>query len=283
MIKFAHIMPTSYLREIGHLSSCDLVLAHELKANTKYREWFSTNPSKCLYRGQTILVKRIMDNGAFELGQSMEPDQLLDLARDCHATHIVLPDYPGLDPEMTIDSARRWAPIFNQNGFRTLFVPQGRIGNIDDILRCLRYAVRDQYINEIALSIIAIPNAYGVYDKPFHRTLSRWKFLKELPQLDRSIFLELRDIPMHMLGLLDGVQEIALVKQASTCMGYNIQSWDSSAAVWYAHNNESVDDGTPFGRLHGKMSKEVDFNADCNNKSLELARRNIRIIEDLLV
>lgn len=307
-------MPARYMAVLGLQSRCELVLAHVLDENTEYREWFKMNSPITQIRGKTIGIKRIMDNGAFELGASIDPNVLIELGTMCQATHLVLPDYPGEDPQKTIDAALEWAPKFRKEGFRTIFVPQGRIGEVKDIDKGIRFAVRNKahdipgtsvmnitatfaanleggenLIDEVAMSILAIPNAYGVYKNKTQRFLARWRYMSTLQQRDPGLYKDFGQfgaMPIHMLGLLDGPNEISLIQQMQTVTNYNIQSWDSSAAVWYAHN-EVPFDNSPTGSIDGKFELEVDFRAPCDPQNvydvfkLDAAIQNMRHIDKL--
>lgn len=310
-IKFAHIMPASYLPILGLESRCELVLAHVAKDNREYRDWFANTPTKLNYRGELIQNKRIMDNGAFELGASMNPDELIELGRAVRATHLVLPDYPGEDAQKTIDAAIEWAPKFRAAGFNTVFVPQGKVGSLEDYDKALRWAGENarlasfersdlvnavqlslnnnKYVDQIAISIIGVPNIYGAYKNKTQRLLSRWHYLSTLPKRNWYLYALIRNIPIHMLGLLDGINEIKLIKplvdrspfkRGYADVTYNIESWDSSAAVWYAHNDVPIDDGSPTGRLDGKFELEVDFKALLGSPNqIQAARTNMQIID----
>lgn len=312
-IKFAHIMPASYLPVLGLESRCELVLAHVAKENRAYRDWFANTPTSVNYRGEILVNKRIMDNGAFELGASMNPDELIELGRAVKATHLVLPDYPGEDAQKTIDAAIEWAPKFHAAGFDTVFVPQGKVGSLEDYDKALKWAgenarlgtsmhTRDQFVNavalslnnnkyvdQIAISIIGVPNIYGAYKNKTQRMLARWHYLSTLPKRNWYLYSLIRNIPIHMLGLLDGINEIKLIKplvdrdifkRGYIDYTYNIESWDSSAAVWYAHNDVPIDDGSPTGRLDGKFELEVDFNALLGSPNqIKTAQTNMQIID----
>ena len=89
------------------------------------------------------------------------------------------------------------------------------------------------------------------------RYLSRLKFVQELDK--RGILEQIVENgkKIHFLGMVDGPNEIEL-------MGYNgydecIDTWDSSAAVWYGLNGIKFD-SSPTGAVNGKFEKEVDFN-----------------------
>ena len=131
---FCHIAPTPHLDLVKNRRAC-LTLAHLIDENfdkdnydASYADWYKNNPHKI----------NIMDNSGFELyktGQMMYPgDQLVDLAGQVNATHIVIPDHPDHPSMVGIDEARRYAPVFKEAGFGTFFVPQSTIGDLEDLL-----------------------------------------------------------------------------------------------------------------------------------------------------
>jgi hypothetical protein len=80
---------------------------------------------------------------------------------------------------------------------------------------------------------------------------------------------------IHMLGMVDGPNEIDLVKH------FPIDTWDSSAAVWTGLNGIRFD-GSPTGLIDGKFEKEVDFNFHTDDTSLvNTARDNMDYIDRL--
>ena len=81
---------------------------------------------------------------------------------------------------------------------------------------------------------------------------------------------------IHFLGMLDGPNEIELMD----FNGYSecIDTWDSSAAVWYGLNGIRFD-SSPTGSINGKFEKEVDFNAKIGDE--EAVEFNLKYIDKL--
>ncbi len=263
-------MPWAYLTNFTRYNSAELVLAHVAEENLSYRKWYkeTTNVRYNKMNNDWYTVKRIMDNGAFELGESMDPERLCSLGKTVQATHIVLPDYPGEESKKTFNAARQWASLFKYEGFKTVFVPQSTVGDLEDYDRSVRNGL-DLYfgglVDELAFSIIGVPNAYNCYKNKRQRSFARWHYLSTLPKRQKQLFEELTNDsnrpPIHMLGLLDGPNEIRLIKQLISLPehNYNVVSWDSSAAVWYGCNGIEFDQ-SPTGYVDGKYENPVDFN-----------------------
>ena len=251
MIDFCHIMPTAFLNTYANKYKTQLILAHLVEEDEHYRNFFAKyNRTK------------IMDNSAFEMfktGQPMYPaDKLIEMGHKVNADYIVMSDYPNEDPSKTIAAAEELAPKFKEAEFGTFFCPQSKIGDLEGLVSAFAWAANSHHVDYIGFSILNIPNAYGVEkNNKLQRYLSRLKFMQELDK--RGILQQIVDNKkkIHFLGMVDGPNEIEL-------MGYNgydecIDTWDSSAAVWYGLNGIKFDN-SPTGSVNGKFEKEVDFN-----------------------
>ena len=251
MIDFCHIMPTAFLNTYANKYKTQLILAHLVEEDEHYRNFFAKyNRTK------------IMDNSAFEMfktGQPMYPaDKLIEMGHKVNADYIVMSDYPNEDPSKTIAAAEELAPKFKEAEFGTFFCPQSKIGDLEGLISAFAWAANSHLVDYIGFSILNIPNAYGVEkNNKLQRYLSRLKFVQELDK--RGILEQIvnNKKKIHFQGMVDGPNEIEL-------MGYNgydecIDTWDSSAAVWYGLNGIKFD-SSPTGAVNGKFEKEVDFN-----------------------
>ena len=244
-------MPTAFLNTYVNKYKTQLVLAHLVEEDEQYKEFFWK------YNGT-----KIMDNSAFEMfktGQPMYPtDKLIEMGKKVDADYIVMSDYPDEDPSKTIAAAEELAPKFKEANFGTFFCPQSKIGDLEGLISAFAWAANSHHVDYIGFSILNIPNAYGVEkNNKLQRYLSRLKFVQELDK--RGILEQIVENgkKIHFLGMVDGPNEIEL-------MGYNgydecIDTWDSSAAVWYGLNGIKFD-SSPTGAVNGKFEKEVDFN-----------------------
>jgi len=272
-MEFCHIMPTDFLNKFAGKYSSHLMLAHLVESDEEYAKWFER------YDGIKIL-----DNSAFEMykrGESMYPtDKLLEMGKKVKADYIVMSDYPDNDGQVTIEAAQQIAPTFKENGFGTFFVPQSKIGDMEDLINSFTWAANSPLVDYIGFSILNIPNAYGVENNnKLQRYLSRMKFIRELDM--RGVLTDIIDNgkKIHFLGMLDGPNEIELL--SDTGYGQYINTWDSSAACWYGANGITFDD-SPTGAVNGKFEKEVDFNAKVGDiKSEEMIDNNLTFIDNL--
>ena len=272
MTEFAHIVPTPHLDLVKDRKT-HLLLAHLVESDPAYTEFYAD-----LKKHQDVTY--ILDNSAFEMykqGREMYPsDKLIDMGNMVSADYIVMTDYPGEPGEKTVNKAFDLAPQFRDAGFKTFFVPQSQIGDIHDYIDCCMFASRSQHVDYIGVSILGVPNAYGVEkDNNLQRFLSRWDMMSKLK--DRGFFSQctVHNKKIHLLGMVDGPNEIKLLKD------FRIDTWDSSAAVWAGLNGINFDN-SPTGLIDGKFEKEVDFDFKTeDNQLVELAKANMKYIDDL--
>lgn len=280
-MRFCHIAPTFYLPLLADYDY-HLCLAHLVERDTTYAQWYANLTRKLPHyldkRSKTI----ILDNSAFELykeGKPMYPtERLIRLGNDIKADYIVMSDYPNKDPQKTIDAAKQFAPKLRNAGFGTFFCPQSKIGDLAGLVDSIAWAAVSDHVDYIGISILAVPNAYGVEkDNKLQRFCSRWKFLRLLEQKGLLDLIVRNGKKIHMLGMVDGPNEIELV---SSFLPY-ITSWDSSAAVW-AGLNDILFDNSPTGLIEGKYEVPVDFNFK-SAKNTAFAVKNMQYIDGLIM
>ncbi len=243
---FCIIAPTPYLDKYAVQSHTHLVLAHIVDTNPLYAEFYKRMSD----RGDRI----IMDNGAFELGASYAPDQLIRLGHLCGADAIVLPDYPGQEASKTILAAIKLIPHIKNEGFKTFFVPQSEVGDKEDWINAYCWATDNSDIDIIGMSILGIPNALPHLPKSYARVVMTDMLL------DRGLFA---DKFHHYLGLNAGpnVELPSLIKMEA------LNSCDSSGPVWSAINGIRYNTTlTDFMGVQKKYLREVDFNEPYSKK-----------------
>lgn len=277
MTNFCHISPTPHLNDFAAGRKSHLVLAHLIEEDRVYTSWYEHEKTTNL---DTVII---MDNGGFEMykqGRPMYPSEnLIEMGTRVKADYVVMSDYPGESGQKTINKAIEMAPELRAAGFRTFFVPQSVIGDLDDLVEGFRWASTSKEVDYIGVSILAVPNAYGVEKgNKLQRFLSRWAFMHRLQHEGILDAIKQNGKKIHFLGMVDGYREVELICHP---FGHYIDTWDSSAAVWYGLNGIAFDD-SPSGALNGKFEVEVDFNLHVtDNKLIDLARKNARKIDDL--
>jgi len=238
--EFCIITPTAYLDLYAVQSRTHLVLAHLVDTDDEYAAFYATMSSY----GDRL----IMDNGAFELGESYAPDKLIQLGHKCGADAIVLPDYPGQPAEKTIVAAEALIPQVLDAGFETFFVPQSKVGDLEDFLAAYAWAADHPDINIIGMSILGIPNALPHVPAAYARVVMTHIIIERM--------LGLADKHHHYLGLNAGpnVEIPALLKLEA------LDTCDSSNPVWCGINgikyNETLSD---WMGVQKKYLRDVDF------------------------
>ena len=274
MTHYCHIAPTPHLEDFAVYNKVHLMLAHLAENDRDYSNW---------YRDRKEL--KILDNSAFEMykqGRPMyESDKLMDMASRTKADVIVMSDYPGENSAKTIDAAERLGPQFKAAGYQTFFVPQSKVGDMDDYLFAWNHAINSPNVDFIGMSILGVPNAFGNIEKDnkLQRFLSRWKMMHILESRGMLDNAWENGKKIHFLGALDGwLGEIKLVEQWKDY----IFSWDSSGAIWLGlHGNKTYDD-SPTGQIDGKYEIEVDFNFSTDDSLRILnAHDNIQKVNQL--
>lgn len=255
--KFCIITPTAYLEKYASQSSMHLILAHLVDTDAAYAQFYADRHEDEL---------KIMDNGAFELGQSYDPEKLIDLAIKCKADAIVLPDYPGQTQDKTIQAAIDWAPRIREAGFKTMFVPQSIKGDAAGWIEAYEWATVDnELIDIVGMSILGIPNALP----HIHRAYARVVMTAML--IDQGLFNFKKH--HHYLGLNAGPKlEIpSLINMGA------LGSCDSSNPVWAGICGSEYSENTDSFMTTSKISKHVDFNYPMvkDENVLRMVQKNI--------
>lgn len=274
-IDFCHIAPTEYLPHFCVNRPFHLVLAHLIEVDDLYTEFYVNEKSR---HESTI----IMDNSAFEMykqGREMYPsDKLIEMGAKIEADYIVMSDYPGQPSQVTIDKAIEMAPELKAAGFGTFFVPQSEEGDFEDYISAYEWAAENpDLIDYIGVSILGAPLAYGVEkDNKLQRFFSRYKVMLELEKRGILEQFFINGQKIHFLGMVDGPNEIELLAM----FHQDIDTWDSSAAVWLGLHGRTFDD-SPTGLIDGKFEKEVDFYHpyDDNTNNIMCVNSNIDYID----
>lgn len=235
--QFCIITPTQYLDWYASQSSMHLVLAHLVDTDEGYASF---------YKGRTEF--KIMDNGAFELGESYAPEKLIELGRKCGADAIVLPDYPGQHGGKTIEAAIALIPDVKAAGFKTMFVPHSERGNWDGFLDTYSWASYNDNIDIIGMSILALPNALPEIEKSYARVVGT-AMLRQNNAFNLNKY-------HHYLGLNAGpALEIPSLIRLNA-----LDSCDSSGPVWHGICGQMYTEATESFSPCRKISKHVDFN-----------------------
>lgn len=262
---FCVIAPTAYLEQFATKSNTHLVLAHLVEKDATYASFYA--------RRRLAGDRIIMDNGAFELGQSYDPSKLIDLGHACGAHAIVLPDYPFQPASVTIKAAEEHGPKIRDAGFETMYVPQSETGDVADWIRGYRWAGDEAYdmIDIIGMSILGIPNAWNYVPAAYARVVAT-EVLLRTHSFQRQFY-------HHYLGLNAGpaLEIPSLIK-----MGV-LNSCDSSNPVWAGICGHEYSLNTDSYLAVSKMKKHVDFSYPMvkDKNTLRIIERNVELTLEL--
>lgn len=261
---FCFIAPTSFLSPLSNfLTKTHLVLAHLVDVDSSYAKFYRDRASS----GDFI----IMDNSAYELKEPYSPNRLMDLASDCGAAVIVLPDYPFKDSIHTINAAEQFASVFKANGFGTLFVPQSERGNLVDWVYGYQWAANNPEIDCIGYSILGIPNALPHIPPSYARVVMAQILL------DRGIYATGKH--SHYLGLNAGP---SLEIPPLLAMGV-LDTCDSSGPIWAAVNGHEYTANADSLQTVRKLTNPVDFHMPYtkDRRTIRRMQRNMHMTTEL--
>jgi len=124
-VKVAVIAPTEMLTTHAKRSDYHLVLAHIYETDERYREFYKD----CVSKGDFV----ILDNSAYELGESVNVEKLKRMALDLKPTAMFLPDV-RFDREKTLQLVKDALVVLKDVPVKKFAVPQGK--DLGDILKC---------------------------------------------------------------------------------------------------------------------------------------------------
>ena len=290
-MEFCHIAPTNLINFVSDHPR-HLVLAHLVESDPNY-VWKYLNLKR-----ENPDVTVLLDNSAYERhkqGKPMYPsERLIDLGKKINADYIVMSDYPGEYWAKTKDKAIVMAEAIHAAGFKTFYVPQSELGDIDGLVQSFKWAIaHPEIVDLIGVSILACPIALGLrenrYDQTVNGTYRMQRYLARNRVMeileDRHVLDDIEQYRpenarvFHFLGMTEGPNEIRLVKR----YWKYIASWDSSSAVWHGVNYIHYDE-SPTGLRNGKFEREVDFrfNNQLMHDQVEDIKYNIQYIDNIV-
>lgn len=256
---FCYIAPTNYL-EFTRRSTTHLVLAHLIigpHRDQAYVDFYKARSAA----GDLVLC----DNSAFEFSGSVDPSTLIDAALSVGATSLVLPDYPDQPAQKTIDAAIEWIPKFKAAGLAPFFVPQSKIGDLDDWLAAYEWGASNPDIEILGMSILGIPNALP----RLPRHMARVTMATLLQSTGRYCSTKHH----HWLGLNAPEEVQALVNMEV------VDTMDSSSPVQYGiqgHMYNTHLQGLGVPQKH--FMQHVDFSAPYHKQTASIIRHNVDVI-----
>jgi len=236
-MNFAIICPISGLERYATLSKTHLVLA-QIK-DERYRQFYKERRED---HGDTL----ILDNGAYELGKSVNSTEFAEAVRFYKPAYIVCPDELYQDWERTYSSTKHFLDHhydeFRELGCKFIGVPQTTKGNIMGWMEGLI-----RMVEELPLDGIGLPRALCThyYIDPLTRVRA-CEFLKRRYKGDQ--------LYIHAFGMVKGnVDELNMLRDVQC------DSIDSSAPVWRAWAKCLSITNEDQQRIWDEIGTECDF------------------------
>lgn len=147
MIKISHEIPKQLFPYHDLISDYPYVLGHLLNNDRGYTEFYKEKLKTAPYS--------ILDNSAFELGQSIPGDELYELGEEFKPTHLVLPDKVN-DYKQTMENAVEYLGKYKSDSVEYIGVCQG--DTFEKIADCIDFYV-EKKVDIIALPFDLVPDS----------------------------------------------------------------------------------------------------------------------------
>jgi hypothetical protein len=211
----------------------------------------------------------LCDNSAFEFSGSVDPSTLIDAALSVGAKSLVLPDYPNQPAQKTINAAVEWIPKFKEAGLAPFFVPQSKIGDLDDWLAAYEWAANNPDIEIIGQSILGMPNAIPHIPKSYARVVLTQMLI------DRGLFNFNKH--HHYLGLQNvslEVPPLIAMKALDTC--------DSSNPIWAGINGFRYDIvSDSYLPIAKQYLRDVEFDEPIHPRVTNIINYNVEVVSNM--
>lgn len=252
--QFCYIAPIEALEYTTDQSDRHLVLAHLIAEINNPDPVIRAKAQRYVdfYKARSDAGDYIIcDNSAFELGESFDTVQLIDLAHTIGADALVLPDYPGQHHSVTMKAADFWIPRFKDEGLHTFFVPQSEVGDLSGWMEAYQYATANTDIDIVGWSILGIPNALPLIDRVYARVVMAQLLIQNGMFSNRPY--------NHFLGLNSGPK-----LELPSLLGLGVlDSCDSSGPIWSAINGATYTEASDSLMCVNKQQlPHVDFFID---------------------
>lgn len=140
MIKISHEIPKQLFQYHDLISDYPYVLGHLLNQDKEYTDFYREKLKTAEYS--------ILDNSAFELGESIPMQDLYELGKEFKPSHLVLPDRVN-DYRQTMANAVEYLNKYKDDRLNYIGVCQGE--TFEDIADCINFYM------EKGIDIIALP------------------------------------------------------------------------------------------------------------------------------
>jgi hypothetical protein len=250
-MKVATISPVPYLNEFATLSDTHMVLAHIYLLNDTYRKFYLDRKEK----GDTI----ILDNGAFELGESLPLKKLTPILKELNPQHFILPD-KRFDATKTLNLVEKAIEKVSKISSANLIgVPQG--SDLTEIMFCYNTMMKMPAIS-----------GFGIYEE-----------IGEVSGLGRRVdfcnYLQLNNPDIkekyyHMLGMEENLGDTVQLANFDW-----VSSVDSAKPIVYGIYNMSIANYKNFLKYPHRPSDYFSIDG-LSNQIANLCKANIKYLQD---
>jgi hypothetical protein len=256
MIQISHEIPKQLFSRHDEISDYPYVLGHLLNQDTEYADFYKEKLQTAAYS--------ILDNSAFELGQSIPMEELYELGEEYKPSHLVLPDKVN-DYDQTMDNAIKYLDNYRSDKLKYIGVCQGE--TFERIADCMDFYMSKD-VDIIALPFDLVPDSDYVTVR--FRFLNWWyanrfRFTGAIPKL-------------HLLGCQNPV-EFLLYKYNQTHITKFIHSLDTSSPVvngWVG--NKLGPNGLTLPKPKAKLADNLDI--ELSEEQLDLIFENVKTFRE---
>lgn len=253
MIKISHEIPKQLFQYHDLISDYPYVLGHLLNEDKEYTDFYREKLKTAPFS--------ILDNSAFELGESIPMQELYELGKEFNPTHLVLPDKVN-DYRQTMENAVKYLNEYAQDDLNYIGVCQGE--TFDQIADCIDFYT-EKGIDIIALPFDLVPDSDYITVR--FRFLNWWYANRYRDNSHQHKF--------HLLGCQNPV-EFQLYKYHQDHIVRFIHSLDTSSPIvngW--SGNELGENGLTVPKPKDKLADNLDI--ELTPQQLDLIFKNIKI------
>jgi len=251
-IKISHEIPKQLFQFHDLISDYPYVLGHLLNKDKEYTDFYREKLKTAPFS--------ILDNSAFELGESIPMKDLWELGKEFEPTHLVLPDRVN-DYKQTMENAIKYLTEYKEFGQSYIGVCQG--DTFEQIADCI------DFYTEKGIDIIALP--FDLVPDSDYVTV-RFRFLNWW-YANRYRYSG-RLHKFHLLGCQNPV-EFQLYKYHQDHIVRFIYSLDTSSPIvngWLG--NELGENGLTSPKPKAKLADNLDI--ELSLEQLDLIFKNIK-------
>ncbi len=253
MIRISHEIPKQLFPYHDLISDYPYVLGHLLNKDKEYTEFYKQRLEKAPFS--------ILDNSAFELGESIPMEELYELGKEFNPTHLVLPDRVN-DYKQTMENAVKYLSDYKVDGQQYIGVCQGE--TFDQIADCIDFYT-DKDVDIIALPFDLVPDSD--YLTVRFRFLNWW-------YANRFTYRRSGIYKFHLLGCQNPV-EFQLYKYHQDHIVRYIHSLDTSSPIvngW--SGNRLGENGLTVPKPKDKLADNLDI--QLSPQQIDLIFQNVK-------